>query len=61
MVPLQKFINDFHSRYRTLDEGQLASYIPELTKADSRWFGISIVTTDGQIFDVGDTQQNFTI
>ncbi|MFK8184219.1 MAG: glutaminase A [Phormidesmis sp.] len=61
MVSLQKFINDLHSRYRTLNEGQLASYIPELTKANPDWFGISIVTTDGQIFEVGDTQQNFTI
>ncbi|MEO1390370.1 MAG: glutaminase A [Cyanobacteria bacterium J06634_6] len=61
MVSLQKFINDLHSRYRTLDDGQLASYIPELTKADPSWFGISIVTTDGQIFEVGDVQQNFTI
>ncbi|MEL7069698.1 MAG: glutaminase A [Cyanobacteria bacterium J06581_3] len=61
MVSLQKFINDLHSRYRTLDDGQLASYIPELTKANPSWFGISIVTTDGQIFEVGDVQQNFTI
>lgn len=61
MVSLQKFINDLHSRYRSLDDGQLASYIPELTKADPDWFGISIVTTDGQLFEVGDTQQNFTI
>lgn len=61
MVSLQKFINDLHNRYRTLDEGHLASYIPELTKANPDWFGISIVTTDGQIFEVGDTQQNFTI
>lgn len=61
MVSLQKFINDLHDRYRTLDEGHLASYIPELTKANPDWFGISIVTTDGQIFEVGDTQQNFTI
>ena len=61
MVPLQKFINDLHSKYRTLEDGQLASYIPELTKAAPEWFGISIVTTDGQIFQVGDTQQTFTI
>ncbi len=61
MVALQTFINDLYSRYRTLDDGQLASYIPELTKADPNWFGISVVTTDGQLFEVGDTQQTFTI
>ncbi|MEM7797494.1 MAG: glutaminase A, partial [Cyanobacteria bacterium P01_C01_bin.118] len=36
-------------------------YIPELSKANPDWFGISVVTTDGQIFNVGDTDQKFTI
>ena len=61
MASLQKFLDDLHSRYRTLDDGSLASYIPELTKADPDWFGISIVTADGQTFAAGDTRQNFTI
>ncbi len=61
MASLQSFLHSLHSRYRGLNDGCLASYIPELTKADPNWFGISIVTTDGQIFEVGDTQQNFTI
>lgn len=61
MSPLQAFLDDLHSRCRTLEEGRVASYIPELAKADPNWFGISVVTTDGQIFAVGDVQQNFTI
>ena len=40
MSSLQKDINDLHSRYRDLDDGQLASYIPKLAKADPSWFGI---------------------
>ncbi|MEM9163296.1 MAG: glutaminase A [Cyanobacteria bacterium P01_F01_bin.4] len=61
MSLLQNFLGDLHSRYRALDEGHPASYIPELAKADPNWFGISVVTTDGQIFEVGDVQQKFTI
>lgn len=61
MASLQKFLDDLHSRYRPLNDGSLASYIPELTKADPDWFGISVVTADGQTFEAGDTRQNFTI
>ena len=58
---LQRFLDELYERYRTLDEGRLASYIPELTKADKDWFGISVVTTDGSVFEVGDVGQAFTI
>ena len=39
----------------------MASYIPELTKANPDWFGISVVTLDGRQLHVGDVQQKFTI
>ena len=61
MSPLQTFLDDLHSRYRALDKGRVASYIPELAKADPNWFGVSVATIDGQIFEVGDVQQKFTI
>ncbi|MEO1353257.1 MAG: glutaminase A [Cyanobacteria bacterium J06635_15] len=61
MSALQAFLDDLHNRYRELDEGRPASYIPELAKANPNWFGVSVVTTDGQIFEVGDVQQKFTI
>ncbi|MGB5916022.1 MAG: glutaminase A [Phormidesmis sp.] len=61
MSLLQSFLDALYERYRTLNEGNVASYIPELTKADPNWFGISVVTTDGQTFGVGDVQQKFTI
>ncbi|MEO0536158.1 MAG: glutaminase A [Cyanobacteria bacterium P01_A01_bin.123] len=61
MASLQIFLDDLYDRYRDLDEGHVASYIPELAKADPNWFGISIITTDGEVFEVGDVAQNFTI
>jgi len=41
--------------------GAVATYIPELAKADPNWFGISIVTMDGHVYEVGDTTIPFTI
>ena len=41
--------------------GAVADYIPELTKADPEDFGISIATTDGYIYEVGDSDVPFTI
>jgi glutaminase len=39
----------------------MATYIPELGKADPEWFGICLVTADGVVYEVGDTNQTFTI
>ena len=61
MSQLQNFLTDLHEKYRVMDKGTVASYIPELAKADPNWFGISIVTPEGQCFEVGDVQQKFTI
>ncbi len=60
-APLRDVLRDLHGRYQSVDEGQVATYIPELAKADPSWFGISLVTTEGQSFDVGDYEQMFTI
>lgn len=48
-------------RYSGLDEGELASYIPELARVDPALFSISMVTADGRSFDVGDHNASFTI
>ena len=39
----------------------MASYIPELLKADPIWFGIALKTVDGHVYQVGDSRQPFTI
>jgi glutaminase len=59
--PFRGFLQDLHTRYRPLQEGAVASYIPELAKADPDAFGISVVTVDGQVFEVGDFESLFTI
>lgn len=54
-------INDLHLRYRDLDAGTVADYIPELAKVDPDVFAISIVTTAGETFSVGDDGRSFTL
>jgi glutaminase len=61
MAPIQALLESLHHRYRDLADGTLASYIPQLAKANPDWFGISVVTVDGQRFSVGDVDQSFTI
>jgi len=39
----------------------VAGYIPELLKVDPAWFGITVITVNGHVYQVGDTQQPFTI
>lgn len=59
--PLREVLREIHSKYASLDDGVVASYIPELAKADPAWFGISAVSVQGQAIDVGDSEQQFTI
>lgn len=42
-------IDETFDKVRLLDEGDLASYIPQLSKQDRNWFGVSLCTVDGQI------------
>jgi len=59
--PIQAYLERLHARHAGLCDGEVATYIPELAKADPGWFGIALATTDGRIYEVGDTRQLFTI
>jgi len=61
MSTIARLLDELHARFLPIREGTLASYIPELTKADPDWFGISLVTADGHRYSVGDCRQEFTI
>ncbi len=58
---IQDTLDELHNKYRLLQAGTLATYIPELAKMDPDLFSICIVTVDGQCFKVGDFHQLFTI
>ena len=59
--PFRNYLSELHQTYQALNEGAIADYIPELTLAQPEWFGICVVTTAGQTFDVGHCDQLFTI
>jgi glutaminase len=59
--PIQAYLQALHQRFAGLTSGQVATYIPELAKADPALFGIVIATVDGQVYEVGATRAPFTI
>ena len=59
--PILSSLQEMHAKYRENFNGKVATYIPELAKADPRQFGIALVTADGQIYEVGDARHLFTI
>ena len=59
--PLSAYIRDLHARFATLNDGQVANYIPELATANPRHFGIVLVATDGTMYAAGDCAVEFTI
>jgi glutaminase len=59
--PIDDYLKEIHHRHAELKEGQVATYIPELAKANPDWFGICLATTGGHVYEVGDSRQSFTI
>lgn len=50
-----------HGRYADLASGEVATYIPELAKADPGLFGVAVCDLEGGLHTAGDTDHLFTI
>jgi glutaminase len=59
--PITEYLEQIHAAHANLNEGAVATYIPELAKADPNWFAICLVTATGGVYEVGDSRQSFTI
>ncbi len=59
--PILDYLKELHAHFAGVADGEVATYIPELAKADPSWFGICLATADGMLYEVGDTHQSFTI
>ena len=59
--PAIQFLKQLHDRLKGIRDGEVATYIPELAKADADAFGIALTTVDGATYHVGDSRQEFTI
>ncbi len=60
-LSLQEIVNAIYDKYRTVDHGEVATYIPELAKTDPNGFAICLATVDGQVICAGDWRREFTI
>lgn len=58
---LKDQISALYEKYKDNHDGAVATYIPELGKADPADFAISLATVQGEVFSVGDAQREFTI
>lgn len=59
--PIAVLLDNLYSKYKDCQEGELASYIPELSKVEADSFAISLVTTNGETHTVGNNDQTFSI
>ena len=61
MQDWQSALDTLYLEFKDLNEGKVADYIPELAKVDPNFFGLAVVTVDGQLFTAGDCHETFTI
>src|SRR6266702_4435478 len=59
--PLLRFLNTCLNEFYAETSGTVAAYLPALGKADPAYFGISLATLDGHVYEVGDSRVPFTI
>jgi len=58
---IKEIVNAAYAKYKGLNEGKNADYIPALAKVPSNLFGIVLITPDGQVYTAGDIDHLFSI
>src|SRR6188474_3150800 len=58
---IQKAVDAAYAKYKGLQEGKNADYIPALAKVDPNLFGIALVTPDGKVYSAGDVKTEVSI
>jgi glutaminase len=58
---IQAALDAAHAKYKSLQEGANADYIPALAKVDPNIYGIALVTPDGKIYTAGDVKSEVSI
>lgn len=61
MKDCQSIIEETYHIVKGDNKGNVASYIPELSKIDANKFGVCLTTTEGKQFVYGDYQESFSI
>ncbi len=58
---IQAALDAAYAKYRDIQEGANADYIPALAKVDPKIYGIALVTTDGKVYTAGDVRSEVSI
>jgi len=58
---VEAIVREAYDKFRSDTSGKNADYIPYLAQVDSRLFGVAVVTTDNQVFELGDVKYSFSI
>ena len=58
---IQKTLDAAYGKYKGLQEGKNADYIPALAKVDPNLYGITLITVDGKTYSAGDTKSEVSI
>lgn len=54
-------VREAYDKFRSDTSGKNADYIPYLAQVDSKLFGVAVVSTDNQVFELGDVKYSFSI
>ena len=54
-------IKEIYESTKEINEGGVASYIPQLKRVNPDQYGISVCSIDGQRYNIGDTKVDFTV
>jgi glutaminase len=57
----QRVVDEAYTKYKDVNEGKNADYIPILTTVPSDLFGVAIATRDGKLYTAGDIDYRFSI
>jgi len=58
---VHQLVDEAHHRFASVQEGEVASYIPALATACPAHFGLCVAATGGQLFEAGEAAQPFSI
>src|SRR5687768_4249023 len=58
---IEAVVREAYEKFKSDTSGKNADYIPFLAQVDSKMFGVAVVTTDNQVFSMGETKYAFSI
>jgi len=58
---VEAVVRQAYEKFKNDSNGKNADYIPYLAQVNSKLFGVAVVTTDNQVFTLGDVNYSFSI